>query len=109
MILRHWKGIARVEEADNYIRYLETETFPQISTIQGFIEAKILKRIVEQGVEFLIISTWETIESIKQFAGDVAHTAVVPPNVQVMMVEFDSFATHYEIARSYPEASNFQD
>jgi heme-degrading monooxygenase HmoA len=102
MILRHWKGVTRVEEADNYTRYLETETFPQVSTIQGFIEAKILKRNVEQGVEFLIISTWESIASIQQFAGEVAEKAVVPPHVQAMMVEFDSFAIHYEIARTYP-------
>ena len=102
MILRHWKGIARVEEADNYIRYLETETFPQVSTIEGFVKAKILTRNVEQGVEFLIISIWESIESIKQFAGEVADKAVVPPHVQAMMVEFDDFATHYEIARTYP-------
>ena len=102
MILRHWKGIARVEEADNYIRYLESETFPQVSTIQGFVEAKILKRNVEQGVEFLIISTWESVASIKQFAGEVADIAVVPPHVQAMMVEFDDFTTHYEIAQIYP-------
>ena len=102
MILRHWKGITRVEEADNYIRYLETETFPQVSTIEGFVEAKILTRNVEQGVEFLIISTWESIESIKQFAGEVADKVVVPPHVQAMMVTFDDFATHYEINQTYP-------
>ena len=102
MILRHWKAIARVEEADNYIHYLQTETFPHVATIEGFIEAKILTRNVEQGVEFLIISTWASVESIKQFAGDVAEKAVVPPHVQAMMVEFDDFATHYEIARTYP-------
>ena len=104
MILRHWKGIAKVEEAENYIHHLKTETFPQLSTIQGFIEVKILKRIVEQGVEFLIISTWESIESIKQFAGEVPDKAVVPSNVQAMMVDFDHFVTHYQIADTYPIA-----
>ena len=102
MILRHWKGIAKVEEAANYIHHLTTETFPQLSTIQGFIEATISKRNVEQGVEFLVISIWESLESIKQFAGDDVNTAVVPSNVQAMMVDFDRFVTHYEIAGTYP-------
>ncbi|MCI0708984.1 MAG: antibiotic biosynthesis monooxygenase [Chloroflexi bacterium] len=97
MISRHWKGIAKPEEADNYIRHLRRDTFPQLSTIEGFINATILKRAVNEGVEFLIVTVWQSLDAIKQFAGENPTVAVVPPNVQAMMIAFDSHVTHYDI------------
>jgi len=97
MISRHWKGIAKPGKADSYIEHLRTDTFPKLSKINGFISASILKRTVEQGTEFLIITVWESIESIKRFAGAKADVAVVPESVQAMMIEYDRTVSHYEI------------
>ena len=97
MIERHWKGIARVEEAENYIRHLQTKTFPHVMEMAGFIRATILKRPVDKGMEFLIVTVWDSIESIKQFAGGQVEVANVPPEARKMMVEYDPFARHYEI------------
>ncbi|MEZ5428473.1 MAG: hypothetical protein R2747_19540 [Pyrinomonadaceae bacterium] len=98
MIERHWKGIAKVEESDNYIKHLLTETFPKISEMDGFIDAKILKKRVDKGVEFLVVTVWSSIESIRQFAGEQMDLAVVPTVVQKMMIEFDDKVSHFEIA-----------
>ena len=97
MISRHWKGIAKPGEADNYIEHLRTDTFPKLSEIGGFISASILKRAVDQGTEFLIITVWESIESIEKFAGAEADVAVVPDVVQAMMIEYDRIVRHYEV------------
>ena len=97
MIERHWKGITHPEEADNYIRHLQTKTFPHLSAIPGFIKATILRRPVENGIEFLIITVWDSIDSIKQFAGDQVEIANVPPEAQKMMVKFEPTAKHYEV------------
>ena len=97
MISRHWKGIAKPGEADNYIEHLRSDTFPKLSKINGFIRASILRRTVEQGTEFLIITVWESIESIEHFAGAKADVAVVPEVVQAMMVEYDKIVSHYEV------------
>lgn len=101
MISRHWKGIAKPGEAENYIAHLRTDTFPKLSEIRGFIEASILKRAVAQGTEFLIVTVWESIEAIERFAGAQADIAVVPEVVQAMMVEYDKNVRHYEIAETY--------
>ena len=97
MISRHWKGIAKPGEADNYIEHLRTDTFPKLSKINGFISASILRRTVEQGTEFLIITVWESIEAIERFAGATADVAVVPESVQAMMIEYDRIVSHYEV------------
>lgn len=97
MIERHWKGIAKIQEADNYIAHLRTKTFPHLSGLAGFIKATILKRPVDKGVEFLIVTAWTSIDSIKAFAGDQVEVANVPPEAREMMVEFDLTARHYEV------------
>lgn len=101
MIQRHWKALARTEEAENYIRHLQTKTFLHLAGISGFIKAMILKRQAVNGIEFLIITTWENIESIKQFAGDQVDIANVPTEVQEMMIAFDPKAIHYEVVESF--------
>lgn len=97
MIERHWKGIARSTEADNYIKHLLEDTFPKLKSIDGFLKASILKRTVANGVEFLIVTVWESYEPIKRFAGTDPSVAVVPDLVQAMMIEFEKKVVHYEV------------
>ncbi len=97
MIERHWKGIAKKERANEYIAHLRNDTFQEIKKIKGFISASILKRDLSEGVEFLVITKWETLEVIKQFAGEKIETAVVPKLVQDIMVKYDKNVRHYEV------------
>jgi hypothetical protein len=41
------------------------------------------------------------MDAIRQFAGNAADVAVVPPAVQAMMVEYDTTVAHYEIVDTY--------
>jgi heme-degrading monooxygenase HmoA len=97
MIARHWNGLARPESAEAYVHHLQTETFPALQAIPGFVSAAILRRAVPQGVDFLVITHWESLAAIHAFAGADAETAVVPPKVQAMMLQFDAKARHYEM------------
>ena len=97
MISRHWRGVAKPDEADNYIKHLQNDTIPRLATIDGFCEASILRRTTTRGVEFLIVTTWQSEEAIRGFAGDSMRVAVVPPLVQAMMIEYDKEVVHYEI------------
>jgi heme-degrading monooxygenase HmoA len=97
MISRQWRGVARESEADRYVSHLRAETFPQLSAIRGFIDASILRRDTEEGVEFLIVTRWESIEAIQKFAGADVDRAVVPEKVQAMMVRYDQTVAHYEV------------
>ncbi len=81
MISRHWRGLA----------------FPQLSNIPGFVDASILRREVREGVEFLIVTNWESVKAIEQFSGREPETAVVPEKVQKMMIEYDHRVRHYEV------------
>jgi len=101
MISRHWKGVAKVEEANNYIDHLQRETFPAIREIDGFIDASILNRATESGVEFLVVTRWRSMDAIRHFAGESTNVAVVPMAVQAMMVEYDKRVEHYEVVDEF--------
>ena len=100
-ISRHWRGVAKPEEADQYILHLRNDTFPKLARIEGFIKASILRRPIGGGMEFLIVTTWQSIEAIRKFAGESVSIAVVPPSVRAMMVEYDREVAHYEIVEEY--------
>ncbi len=58
MISRQWRGLAKPAFAEAYVQHLETETFPAIHKLPGFVSASILRRSVPNGVEFLIVTQW---------------------------------------------------
>lgn len=100
MIARHWRGLAKKENATPYIDHLLNGTFPLLKTIKGFISASILQQETNEGIWFLIITQWESIEAIRQFAGDEPTVAVVPPLVQQLMIRYDKQVEHYAVTHS---------
>ena len=97
MISRHWIGIAKKERAEEYILHLQNDTFKKIKNIKGYISARILQREVKEGIEFLIITEWESIEAIKQFAGEQFNIAVVPQLVKEIMIKYEHEVKHYSV------------
>jgi heme-degrading monooxygenase HmoA len=97
MISRHWRALARREHAEAYVAHLRGETFPQLERIPGFMDATILRRSVERGVEFLVVTRWQSLRAIQAFAGADAEVAVLPEKVDRMMLEYDRRARHYEV------------
>jgi heme-degrading monooxygenase HmoA len=105
VIVRHWRGLAKAHRADEYESHLRAETLPALRLLAGFLGAEVLRRGADDGVEFLVITRWASIDAIAQFAGDDAEAAVVPAKVHAMMVEFDARAKHYEMASAPVETS----
>jgi heme-degrading monooxygenase HmoA len=97
MISRHWTGIAKRDRADAYIDHLESDTFPKLEALPGFVHATILRRERAEGTEFRIVTLWDSLRSIQAFAGSDVEVAVVPDNVQAMMIDYDRRASHYEV------------
>ena len=97
MISRHWKGLVRPGRADEYVRHLESETIPQLKRLAEFVGVSILRREVEGGTEFQIVTRWVSLEAITAFAGANVNVAVVPQSVRDLMVTYDAEVVHYEV------------
>lgn len=98
MIIRHWRGATHKSKAEVYLKHLEEDTFRILNQIDGFVEAKAMRKDLEHEVEFLVISSWESMDAIKKFAGENPDIAVVPDKAKEMLLSFDKHVNHYEVA-----------
>ena len=98
MIARTWHGRATVAKADAYYRHFTATVAPQLKQIDGHRGAYLLRREVDGQVEFLAITLWDSIETVKEFAGPNPEIANVEPEGRAALSAFDSFANHYVVA-----------
>src|SRR5215208_4254586 len=97
MVARMWRGIARAETADEYLEHLQHNILPELAKIAGYQSATVLRRDSDAGVEFMVQTLWESMDAIRQFAGEQVETAVVAPAAQPLFRSYDYTVMHYEI------------
>lgn len=100
MIARLWRGFAAREKANDYVEHFQHAVLPELIQIDGYRGAYVLRRNLNDGVEFTVMTLWESMDAIRQFAGENAETAVVAPAAQALLRAFDATVTHYEIVLS---------
>ena len=96
MIIREWRGRARLDRADAYPKHFRESVAPELKNIPGFVGADLCRRIAGDRIEYLVVSRWRSMEAIRVFAGDEPNNAVVEPGAIAALEEFDDFARHYE-------------
>ena len=104
MIARVWHGYAAPEKADAYEKTTREETFPAIRrrSIPGFQRIQLLRRDLPEEVEFITIMWFDSLESIKAYAGENYQKAVVPPKAREFLSHFDEVTQLYEILAQEP-------
>ena len=102
MIARMWRGRATVENAPLYREHATRHVFPSLASIPGHRGAYLLTHEGPNEVEFLAVTLWDSLDSIKAFAGEDCENAVVEPQARAVLSHFETFAKHYEIAGSAP-------
>lgn len=99
MISRIWHGWTTPENADKYEALLKEEIFAGIlgRHIRGFKDIQLLRRNVGSEVEFITIMRFDSIDAVREFAGDDYEAAVVPAKARAVLSRFDARSQHYEI------------
>jgi len=98
MIARLWHGFTKPEHANAYESMLKPELLPGISKVRGYRGSFLLRRDGKNEVEFITIILWDSIDAIRAVAGPDYEVAVIPEERRQYLSEFDSRATHFEIA-----------
>ncbi|CAN5406821.1 hypothetical protein BH10PSE6_BH10PSE6_52870 [soil metagenome] len=98
MIVRIRRGQAAADKADAYFKHVTATVFPELKALAGHQGAWLLRREVDGQSEFLAVTFWESLDSIRSFAGDEIGTAIVEPEARAVLSDFDDFARHYELA-----------
>jgi heme-degrading monooxygenase HmoA len=98
-VVRQWKGVVKPGKALQYVAHLRTHTIAALAELEGFVSYSVMRRDVEDGVEFQVLTIWRSLDAIRAFAGEDVTRAVVPPAAQALMVRYDDHAVHYDIVQ----------
>ena len=100
MIARIWHGWTTPQNAGKYETLLKEEIFAGIQDrhIRGFRGIQLLCREINGEVEFITIMRFNSLDSIREFAGEDYEAAVVPEKARNLLSRFDERSQHYEIA-----------
>jgi heme-degrading monooxygenase HmoA len=99
MISRVWHGWTVPANADAYESLLKSEIFVGIQNrqISGYRGIQLFRRNFEDEVEFVTIMSFDSIDAIRDFAGEDYEVAVVPPKARKLLARFDQRSQHYEV------------
>jgi heme-degrading monooxygenase HmoA len=100
MIARTWHGVTPTAKADNYLHLMLTVAVPDYESIPGNRGVSVLRRIEGETAHFLLISLWESIEAIRQFAGTPVETAKYYDFDAEYLLEMEPTVTHYDVFAS---------
>jgi heme-degrading monooxygenase HmoA len=99
MISRIWHGWTTHQNADKYEALLKEEIFIGIQDrhIRGFRDIQLLRRQSDQEVEFVTIMRFDSLDSVREFAGQDYELAVVPDKARTILSHFDERSQHFEV------------
>ncbi len=103
MIARIWHGWTSFENADTYEDLLRDEIFPSIENrnIKGYKKISLLRRSLENEVEFITIMVFDNLNAVKEFAGKEYEKSYVPQKARDVLLRHDKFSQHYEIINEF--------
>ena len=97
MIARFWRGWTAFGDADAYEQLLRSEILPGIQRIRGYRGSFLMRRDVEDGVEFATLTLWDSLDAVRAFAGEDYERAVVPATARELLRRFDEQSLHYSL------------
>jgi heme-degrading monooxygenase HmoA len=98
MIARTWSAQASAAQAPAYAQHLRTQVLPALRRLDGYRGALLLEHVVGAAVEITVLTFWQSLDSIRAFAGDDVERAVVAEEAAALLTSFDRRVRHYEVA-----------
>jgi heme-degrading monooxygenase HmoA len=100
MFARLWCGRAAAKNAPDYARHVSDTVFPSLRKMQGYRGAQLMRRNVDDRIEFLAMTFWDKLDDIRQFAGTDIEVAKVEPHGVALLSDYDPFARHFEVVHT---------
>lgn len=96
MITRIWHGTTKASDADSYLEFLDKTGIRDYEKTAGNLSTKVLRRIEKDICHFWTVTEWESLESIRAFAGDDLEKARYYPEDKGFLLEFEEKVIHCE-------------
>lgn len=99
MIARIWRGAVAPADGDAYADYIERTGMAEYTKTPGNQGAWMLRRDVDGNTEFLTFTLWDSMDSVRAFAGDQPEVAKFYPEDDRYLVQRDEHVSHYKVDR----------
>ena len=96
MIIREWRARAEPAQMDAYPKHFREMVAPELHHVEGFLGAYLSQCLVEGEVEFIVQTRWQSMESIRGFAGEAVEQAKVEPGAVAALTSYDDTVRHYD-------------
>jgi heme-degrading monooxygenase HmoA len=97
MVVRAWRGVASVANADAYPQHLLGTVRPKLDELAGFRGLYLLSRPERDEIEYTVLTLWDSMDAIRHFAGGDLDQAVVEPEARAALLRFDREVRHYQV------------
>jgi heme-degrading monooxygenase HmoA len=98
VIARIWRGWVRTDRAAEYVDYIMGTGMAEYRQTPGNVDAQMLTRDLGDGsTEVVTMSWWESLDSIRAFAGDDLTAAKYYPEDEEFLIQHEDTVTHYEV------------
>jgi heme-degrading monooxygenase HmoA len=97
MILRTWHGRTRLEDAEKYEVFMRERAAPDYQSISGLMRAIFTRRDDADAAHFLLVTVWQDIDSVRQFAGADPSKAKYYPEDDAFLLEKENSSLNHDI------------
>jgi heme-degrading monooxygenase HmoA len=98
MILRLWHGVTPSEKAQAFYEYIKQTGEPAYLRAPGNRGVMIISRPDGVNTEFLLLSLWDSIEAVKNFAGSDYERALYPfPRDREFLIKLEEKVEHFDV------------
>jgi heme-degrading monooxygenase HmoA len=97
VIARAWHATATAEGAAAYREHFTRSVLPELQRIDGYHGAYLLQHGHGDHVELQVLTLWDSLETIRRFAGANPDNAVVEPAAQAALASYDTTVIHHTV------------
>ena len=97
MIARIWHGVTPSSKADQYLDYINETGIADYQATEGNQGVYVLRKIEGDRAHFLLLTLWESLDAIKQFAGPDFEKARYYPEDDKYLLERELTVDHYDV------------
>ncbi|MCA6075008.1 hypothetical protein [Fulvivirga sedimenti] len=98
-IIRTWKGWTTLKNAPIYEDMLINEVFPTVKKrgVEGLEKVSISTMVKNDEMEFFLVLQFDSLDSVKVFAGEDYEQAYIPDNAKHVLSRYDKTAQHFTL------------
>jgi heme-degrading monooxygenase HmoA len=96
-IMRLWHGKVAIEKADEYEKFMIKKAAPDYSSVDGLLKLYFQRKNEETIAHFLLVTIWDSLEAVKNFAGDNPEIAKYYPEDDIFLLEKEEYVSVYQV------------